>query len=325
MNLRLRGRRGPLTGAGAAALTAAAVFLAPAAAAAPADDVRDAVEAVQEQARQAVEEAEQALRDAQREAEQAAGSSDARAQREAEQAVEEAEQALDDAQQEAEQAADDVTDQAQQEAEQAVEEAEQALDDAQQEAEQAAENGSARAQQEAEQAVEEAEQALDDARQQARQALEEAQQAAGDVQRQAEDALGNLPTFQFGDWMPRQFLQNLDDLRDTPASERAEELQDMVEDALRGDYGARTENLTERFGGMLASLPPDLRSDIEEVLGKEPQQARADVRQIMEDAVDGEYGPEVEELADWLRETSQRWDLAGAIQGTGGAAKDSTD
>ncbi|MGY2084813.1 hypothetical protein [Blastococcus sp. SYSU DS0539] len=310
-----------MTGAGAAALTAAAVFMAPAAVAAPADEVREAVEAVQEQAERAVAEAEQALEDARQEAEQAAGNGSARAQREAEQAVAEAEEALQDAQQEA----GTVDDRAQREAEQAVSEAEQALEDAQREAEQAAENGSARAQQQAEQAVTEAEQALRDVRQEARQALDEARQAADEAQRQAEDALGNLPTIKFGDWLPDHLQRDLQELQDTPASQRTQELEDIVQDALDGDYGARAENLSERFGGMLASLPPTLRQDIRDVLGQEPEEARADVRRIMEDAVDGEYGPEVEKWAHWLRETARSWDLAGAIQGTGDTTQGGND
>jgi gas vesicle protein len=242
VNLRLRGRRGTLTGAGAAALTAAAVFMAPTAAAAPADQAEDAAQAVQEQAQEAVGEAEQALEEARKEARRAADESSKRAQQEAEEAVDEAEQALQDAREEAEQAAD------------------------------------------------------------------EAQQQAGDV-------FGSMPKTDMGDWLPDDLRQDLKELQDLPALERAQELQQIVQDGMSGDYGNEVENWTERIGGLISSLPQDLRQDIQNVFGQEPEEARADVRQIVEGAVDGDYGADVERWADWLRNTSQRWDLSRAIQG----------
>lgn len=245
MNLRVRGRRGAVAGAGAAALTAAAVFVAPAAVAAPADDAEQAVEEVQEQARQAVEEAEQALEVARQEAENST-----RVQRQAEQAVEEAQQALEEARQQAEEALDGVQ--------------------------------------------------------------QDGGQAVDDAQRQTQDALGDLPTIQFFDWLP----DNLQQARQgTPASDSAQELDDIVQDGLSGDYRDEAGPMTERLGGMLAALPPELRRDIQDLRGQEPEETRAEVRRIVERAVDGEYGAEVQKVADWMRETAQRWDLAGAIQG----------
>ena len=202
-----------MTGAGAAALTAAAVFMAPAAAAAPADDAGEAARSVQEQA---------------------------------------------------------------------------------------------------EQAVNEAEQALERARQQAREAAEQGGNLAED---QAQDVFGSMPEANMGDWLPDDLRQDLQSLQDLPASERAQELQDIVRSALSGDYGDEVERWTERIGGLISSLPQDLRQDIQGVFGQEPEEARADIRQIMEGAVDGEYGEDVEKWADRLRETAQRWDLSRAVQG----------
>ena len=219
MNLRLRGRRGTATGAGAAALTAAAVFMAPAATAAPADEAGKAAQAVQEQA------------------------------------------------------------------ERAVNEAEQALEEARQQAQGAAEQGSNRAED------------------------------------QAQDVFGSMPEEDMGDWLPDDLRQDLQSLPDLPASERAQELQDIVRSALSGDYGDEVESWTERIGGLISSLPQDLRQDIQRVFGQEPEEARADIRQIMEGAVDGEYGADVEKWADRLRNTAQRWDLSRAIQGTSEAMR----
>lgn len=243
VDLRRRGRRSILGGAGAAALTATAVVMAPVAAAAPADDAREAVEAVQ------------------------------------------------------------------QEAEGAVDEAEEALERARQEASEATEGGSDRAEQEAREAVGEAERALEEARQQAEQAIEDAQE-------QAEDLVGTMPKIDFGDWLPDFLERDLQQLQEAPADERAEELEDIVRSGLDGEYGNEVESWTERLGGLISSLPEDLRQDIRGVMGQDPEEARDDVRQIVERAVDGEYGAEVEEWADWLRDTAQRWDLGSAIQGT---------
>ncbi|WP_166532309.1 hypothetical protein [Blastococcus xanthinilyticus] len=232
-----------MTGAGAAALTAAAVFMAPAAAAAPSDDMREAAEAAQEQAQDAVNEAEQAL------------------------------------------------------------------EEARQEAEQVAEEGSERAQQEAEETVDEAEQALEEAQQEAEQALDEAEKTAQDV-------FGSMQQVDMGDWLPDDLQQDLSNLSDLPADERAQELQEIVQNGLSGDYGNEVESWTERIGGVISGLPQDLRQDIQSVFGQEPEEARADIRQIVEGAVDGEYGQDVEQWADWLRNTAQRWDLSRAIQGS---------
>ncbi|SFF46031.1 hypothetical protein [Blastococcus tunisiensis] len=258
MTLRARGRRHALASAGAAALTAAAVFAGPAASAAPMDDAEQAVEAVQEEAQQAIDEAEQAL---------------------------------DDAREQAEDAANEGEDEAQQ----AVEEAEEALEDTR----------------------EQAEQAVEDAREQAEQAAEDAGDAAAEAREQAEDAFGDLPQVDAGDWLPDDLREDLEGLQDLPAGERTQRLQEIVQNAVGGDYGDEAERWSERLGGLIASLPQDLRRDIQGVFGQEPEEARADVRQIIEDAVDGEYGDDVEKWADWLRNTAQRWDLARSIQGVG--------
>ncbi|MDT0277029.1 hypothetical protein [Blastococcus goldschmidtiae] len=204
---------------------------------------------------------------------------------------------------------EDAAQAAQEQSEQALDEARETLDEAQEEAEQAAEEGSDEAQQRAQQAVEDAEQALEDARQEAEQAVD---QARGD----AADVFGSMPKIDPGDWLPDDLRRDLADLQDLPADERAEELQDIAQEGLSGSYGDEVENWTERIGGLIASLPRELRQDIQSLFGQEPEEARADLRQIMEGAVDGEYGEDVEEWADWLRDTAQRWDLARAIQGS---------
>jgi ElaB/YqjD/DUF883 family membrane-anchored ribosome-binding protein len=269
VNLRMRGRRGAVTGAGAAALMAAAVFVGPAAVATPGDDAQDAANEIQEQV----------------------------------------EQAADEVREQIEQAADEPPG----EAEQALDEAQQALDEAREQAEEA----TGEAQGEAEQALDEAQQALDEAREQAEQAAEEAQDQAGDqTQGQAPDIFGDLPRTDPGSWLPDDLQRDLQGLQDLPAGERAGELEDIVHSALGGDYGDEVETWAERITGVLSSMPQDLRQDVQQVFGQEPEEARADVRQIVENAVDGEYGEDVEMWADWLRDTFQRWDLARAIQGS---------
>ncbi|MGY2129833.1 hypothetical protein [Blastococcus sp. SYSU DS0617] len=210
---------------------------------------------------------------------------------------------------------EDAVQAAQEESEQALDEAREALDDAREEAEQAAEEGSAEARERAQQAVEDAEKALEDARQEAEQAADQAREDAADV-------FGSMPKIGMGDWLPDDLRRDLADLQDLPADERAEELQDIAEEGMRGNYGDDVENWTERVGGLIASLPRELREDIQSLFGQEPEEARDDLRQIMEGAVDGEYGEDVEEWADWLRDTAQRWDLAGAIQGSSGGQDD---
>ncbi|WP_164704549.1 hypothetical protein [Blastococcus litoris] len=252
MTMRSRGRRHALAGAGAAALTAAAVFVGPAASAAPSDQIEQAAEAVQEEAEEAVEEAEAALEEAQEQAEEATGE----------------------------------------------------------------------AREEAQEAVDEAEAAVEDARQQAEQALEEAQQQADEAQESAGDVFGDLPRVSPGDWLPDDLREDLESLQQTPASERTERLQEIIDAATDGDYGDEVQRWSQRMGGLLASLPQELRQDIQQVIGQEPEEARADVRQIVEDAVDGEYGEDVEQWADWLRDTAQRWDLARSIQGVGPTGDD---
>ncbi|WP_324277759.1 hypothetical protein [Blastococcus brunescens] len=242
MTLRSRGRRHALAGAGAAALTAAAVFVGPAASASPIDQAEQAAEEAQQEAQQAVEDAEQALEDARQRAEQA----------------------VEDAQREAEEAADEAADEAQQ----------------------------------------------------------EAGDAADDAREQAEDAFGNIPQMDAGEWLPDDLREDLEGLEELPAGERTERLQEIVRSAVDGDYGDEAQRWSQRVGGLLSSLPQDLRQDIQGVFGQEPEEARADVRQIMEDAVDGEYGEDVEKWADWLRDTAQRWDLARSIQGVGPGSAD---
>ncbi len=304
-----------MTGAGAAALTAAAVFMAPAAAAAPADQLEDAAQAAQEEAEQAIDQAQESLEDARDEAEQAVdgGSDDARES--AQQAIEDAQQALENARDEAEQAVEAGGDEAQERAQQAIEEAQQALDNARDEAEQAVEEGSNEAQERAQQAIEEAQQTLENAQDEAEQAVDRARGDAADV-------FGSMPQIGMGDWLPDDLRRDLQELQDLPADERGQELQDIAREGLSGSYGDEVEDWTERIGGLISSLPRELRQDIQAVFGQEPEEARGDLRQIMEGAVDGEYGEDVEQWADWLRDNAQRWDLARIIQGSSGAGQD---
>ncbi|RFU18976.1 hypothetical protein [Geodermatophilus marinus] len=184
----------------------------------------------------------------------------------------------------------------------------------------------------AEEAAEAAQEAADQARRAAQDAADAAQGAARDATAAAEDAAGDAAAAAEDgaedaagdaaadgdtghlDWVPEDLRQDLQDLQDVPADQRADEVERVLGDARDGEYGDRAEMWAQRWSDVLDRLPQDLRADLQGVLAAEPEQARAELRGIWERALDGGYGSTVQMWARWLGENAGQWDVGGTAQ-----------
>ena len=170
-------------------------------------------------------------------------------------------------------------------------------------------------------AVDQARQAADDAAQAAEEAARAAEDVAEQAMRAAEDggsAAGNeeidINPDQV-DWLSQDLQEDLQNLQDLPADERAEEVEQIFRDAVTGDYGREVERWAERMADFTDALPEDLRSDLQNVVGMPQDEAQEELQQIWQDVMSGGYGDDVQMWGTWLRQSFQQWNLGDVIQG----------
>ncbi|MGY1609254.1 MULTISPECIES: hypothetical protein [unclassified Geodermatophilus] len=199
-----------------------------------------------------------------------------------------------------------------------AEAAQAAIDAAQRAAEEAA-RAAQEAAQEAQEAADQATQAAQDAADEASQAAQDAAEAAGGAAQGSADAVddedGDAAPDEV-DWLPQDLQDDLADLQDLPADQRAEEVEQVLRDAVAGEYGERVEDWAERTVDLMDDFPPDLRSDLQDLLSMRPDAAQERLRQVWQGVQDGDYGQDVEMWGRWLQQTSQRWDLGQLLEST---------
>lgn len=184
--------------------------------------------------------------------------------------------------------------------------AEEAIDAARQAAEDAA------------QAAQDAARAAQDAADQATQATQAAEAAGGaarDSADTADDAVIDATPDEV-DWLPRKPQDDLADLQDLPAEQRAQEVEQILSDAVTGEYGEEVENWSERMVDFMDALPRDLQNDLHDVMGMEGDAAQEQLRRIWQGVLDGDYGQDVEMWGRWLQQSFQQWDLGQLVEGS---------
>jgi ABC-type transporter Mla subunit MlaD len=168
------------------------------------------------------------------------------------------------------------------------------------------------------QAAEDAARTARDAADQATKAAEDAAEAAGDAARNSADTANDADinaTSDETDWLPQDLQDDLADLQDMPADQRADEVQQIFRSAVTGEYGEDVENWTERMVKFMDALPQDLQDDLQNLVGMEPEAAHEQLQQIWQGVLDGDYGQDVEMWGKWLQQTFRQWNLGQLIEG----------
>ena len=166
------------------------------------------------------------------------------------------------------------------------------------------------------QSAEDAARAAQDAAAQATKAAEDAAAAAGDSMEDSGDSGDIDATPDQVDWIPQDLQEDLENLQDMSGDERAEELEQILQDAVTGDYGEEVENWAERMTDFMDVLPQDLQSDLQNVIGMEGEAAQEQLQQVWQGVLDGEYGEDVEMWGTFLQRSFQQWNLGDIIEGS---------
>lgn len=176
-------------------------------------------------------------------------------------------------------------------------------------------------------AVDGARQAAEGAAKAAEEAARAAQRAADEATRAAESAGSGEGAADSGDdrgidtspdqmdWLSEDLQNDLADLQDLPADQRADEVENILRDAMSGDYGDEVENWSERMVDFMDALPRDLQDDLQNVVGMQGDEAHEELQQIWGGVMDGDYGRDVRMWGTWLRQSFQQWNLGEVIQG----------
>ncbi|WP_347056844.1 hypothetical protein ABC795_09005 [Blastococcus sp. HT6-30] len=121
------------------------------------------------------------------------------------------------------------------------------------------------------------------------------------------------------DWLPDGLQQDLRELHDVPADQRAERLQDVLRSGLDGEYGGEVEQWTQQLEGFPSSVPEDLRDDLGQLSGQEPGQLREDLGDVVVDSArSGQYGLGLDTRTGWAGDAAERSNLSRALDGTSG-------
>jgi len=182
-------------------------------------------------------------------------------------------------------------------------------------------------------AVDQARQAAEDAARAAQDAAQSAQEAADQAEQAVRDATDGGPggadridvTEGQVDWLPQNLQDDLQNLQDLPADQRAEKIQQILQNAATGHYGDAVENWAERMVDFADALPQDLRNDLQGVMGMQPGAAQQRLQEIWQGALNGDYGREVQRWGQWAQQTFQQWDLGEVIQGDTNAGGGTVD
>lgn len=110
--------------------------------------------------------------------------------------------------------------------------------------------------------------------------------------------------------LPADLRVDLQALKTLPIDERRDEIRDIREDALQGDYGpgvqAKAERIRAHSLAAWTTMPADLRADLLELRGAEPEERRVLAEQIAQNALAGDYGDTAQATAERIRE-SELW------------------
>jgi hypothetical protein len=103
------------------------------------------------------------------------------------------------------------------------------------------------------------------------------------------------------DHLPEGLAEDLLALRDLPADERMEALQQLRERAAAGEFGDDAQRFAQQLAMAEAMLPAELRSDLEDVVETDdPAAIRAGLERIRAAAAAGKYGPQVQSAIDHI-------------------------
>lgn len=106
--------------------------------------------------------------------------------------------------------------------------------------------------------------------------------------------------------LPADLRADLTAARELPEGERLAALRAIRRDALDGDYGDRVQQFAERRGQRVRAvrrlLPADLKVDLREARGLTADERADAYRDIRDGALSGEYGVEVQRVAETVAE-----------------------
>jgi len=95
-----------------------------------------------------------------------------------------------------------------------------------------------------------------------------------------------------------------------PGAERRAEGKRIAEKARDGGYGEKVEKRAEWMlahrGDLAAALPAELKADLKELKGAAPEERRELVKEIAQNALDGDYGKRAKKVAEKV-EQSEVW------------------
>jgi hypothetical protein len=101
------------------------------------------------------------------------------------------------------------------------------------------------------------------------------------------------------DHLPEGLAEDLLALRDMPADERLEALQQLRERAAAGEFGDDAQRFAQQLTMAETMLPAELRGDLEDVVElDDPAAIRAELERIRAAAADGGYGAQVQAAVD---------------------------
>ncbi|GAA4369475.1 hypothetical protein [Agromyces bauzanensis] len=114
--------------------------------------------------------------------------------------------------------------------------------------------------------------------------------------------------------LPPELRADLLRIADAPPEERAALRAEVRTTAETGGYGPRVRLLVETLDARLGELPAELQADIEALREAEPEERRALARELRDGVLAGEYGSELQEKAEELRELFEREGLRAVLR-----------
>lgn len=122
----------------------------------------------------------------------------------------------------------------------------------------------------------------------------------------ADDDGPRIPCGAVWSQLPEDLQADLKEVRALPAGEKVAALREIRRDALDGDYGTRVQRFAERrderVRAIRQALPDELRADLREARRLTGDDRLDAYREIRADALAGEYGDRVQEVAVLVQE-----------------------
>jgi hypothetical protein len=105
--------------------------------------------------------------------------------------------------------------------------------------------------------------------------------------------------------LPTELRADLRELKDLEPGERGPLARDIRDDAMEGEYGpgvqGRVERVHERRIRVWSTLPVELKDDLLDLRGLEPDERRAAAEAIAQDALAGGYGEKVQQVTERIQ------------------------